>query len=216
MAHLFGRTRPVSKLIYFPEALLTRSVHVEDGKFPLIALEDVGVYSLWMFDNIQDSAGLQLKVATDEVSFADIAATFTEVTGKPAAHQFVPLDVYLPMAEPFPHAPANWAAGPMAPRDESTMTWRANFSAWWLYWGEGWPEKRDWASLDKIHPQRIKSLKEWMEKNKYDGQPKAVLKGVEDLKRWAQEHAQAQARLDAEGSTRLGSTISKQMRRSAP
>jgi hypothetical protein len=77
-----------------------------------------------------------------------------------------------------------------------------------LYLGEGWPEKRDWASLDKIHPQRIKSLKEWMEKNKYDGQPKAVLKGVEDLKRWAQEHAQAQARLDAEGSTRLGSTIS--------
>jgi hypothetical protein len=180
----------------------------EDGKIPLIALEDVGVYSLWMFDDIEESAGLQLKVATDEVSFAEIAATFTEVTGKSAAHQFVPLDVYLPMAEPFPHAPANWAAGPMAPRDESTMTWRANFGAWWLYWGEGWAEKRDWAFLDKIHPQRIKSLKEWMEKNKYDGQPKAVLKGVEDLKRWAQAHAQEQAKLDIEGSTRLGTTIS--------
>lgn len=151
-----------------------------------------------MFDNIKDSAGLDLKVATDEVSFADIAATFTQVTGKPATHQFVPLDVYLPMAEPFPNAPANWAAGPTAPRDESTMTWRENFSAWWLFWGEGWPEKRNWALLDKIHPQRIKSLKEWMDKNKYDGQPKAVLKGAEDLRAWAQAHAQAQAQAEAD------------------
>lgn len=208
MAHLFGPTQPVSTLQSFPESPLTSSARVEDGKLPLIALEDVGVYSLWMFDNIEESAGLELKVATDEVSFADIAATFTQVTGKPAAHQFVPLDIYLPKAEPFPNAPANWAAGPMAPRDESTMTWRANFGAWWLYWGEGWPEKRNWALLDKIHPQRIKSLKEWMEKNNYDGQPKAVLKGVEDLKRWAQAHAQAQAEAEKEESTKFGSTIS--------
>jgi len=170
---------------------LTRIHRAEDGKIPLIALEDVGVYSLWMFDNIKDSAGLELKVATDEVSFAEIAATFTQVTGKEAAHRFVPLEEYLPRAEPFPNAPANWAAGPGAPRDESTMTWRENFSAWWLYWGEGWPERRDWALLDRIHPQRIKSLKEWMEKSKYDGQPKAVLKGAEDLRRWAQTQAKA-------------------------
>jgi hypothetical protein len=174
--------------------LLTGSFHKEDGKVPLIALEDVGTYSLWMFDKITDSAGLALKVATEEVTFAEIAATFTQVTGKKASHKFVPLEDYLPMAEPFPNAPANWAAGPGIPRDESSMTWRENFGAWWLYWGEGWSEKRDWALLDKIHPQRIKSLKEWMEKNKYDGQPKAVLKGIEDLKRWAQ--AQAQTTVD--------------------
>lgn len=113
-----------------------------------------------MFDNIEDFAGLQLKVSTDEVSFADIAATLTQVTGTPAAHQFVPSAVYLRMAEPFPNPPPNWAAGPMAPRDDSTMMWRANFGAWWYYWGEGWSEKRDWALIDKIHPQRIKSLKE--------------------------------------------------------
>ena len=208
MAHSFGPTQPVSTPSSFPESLLTSFVHTEDGKIPLIALEDVGVYSLWMFDNIKDSASLELKVATDEVSFADIAATFTQVTGKPAAHQFVPLDVYLPVAEPFPHAPANWAAGPTAPRDESTMTWRANFGAWWLYWGEGLAEKRNWALLDKIHPQRIKSLKDWMEKNNYDGQPKAVLKGVEDLKRWAQAQAQAKAETDRDGPTTFGTTIS--------
>jgi hypothetical protein len=146
-----------------------------------------------MFDNIKESSGHELKVATDEVSFVDIVATFTEVTGKKAAHQFVPLDVFLPMAEPYPDAPANWAAGPNAYRDESTMTFKENFGPWWLYWGEGWAEKRDWVLLDKIHPRRVKSLKEWMEKHKYDGQPKAVLKGLEDVRRMAQEHAPAQA-----------------------
>lgn len=193
----FVWANPASKYaICPPDNSADQICPTEDGKFPLIALEDIGAYSLWMFDNIKDSAGLKLNVATDEVSFADIATTFTQVTGKPAAHQFVPLDVYLPMAEPFPHAPANWAAGPTAPRDESTMTWRANFSAWWSFWGEGWGEKRDWALLDKIHPQRIKSLKEWMEKNEYDGQPKAVLKGAEDLRSWAQAQGQAKAQAD--------------------
>lgn len=149
-----------------------------------------------MFDNIKDSAGLALKVATDEVSFDDIAATFTEVTGKKAVHQFVPMEEYLPTAEPYPNAPANWAAGPTAPRDESTMTWRENFRAWWSFWGEGLPEKRNWALLDKIHPQRVKSLKEWMEKNSYDGQHKSVLKGADDLRKWAQAQAEAQAKTD--------------------
>ncbi|GCB18977.1 NmrA-like family domain-containing protein 1 [Aspergillus awamori] len=155
------------------------------GKIPLIALEDIGHYSLWLFNNPQESAGLNLKIATEEVSFADIAATFTKVTGKKALHQYVPLQEYLPMAEPFPNAPANFAAGPGAVRDESTMTWRQNFSVWWRYWGEGRAEHRDFALLDRIHPHRIKSLGEWMNMVCYDGMPKSVLKGVEDLKRAA-------------------------------
>lgn len=157
----------------------------ESGKFPLIALADIGPYSLWMFDAPSESAGLYLKVTTDEVSFDEIAAIFTRVTGKKAIYKYLALEEYLPLAEPFPHAPANWAAGPSAPRDESTMTWRENFSAWWRYWGDGLPEVRDKALLDRIHPQRIKSLQEWMEKVQYDGKPRDVLKGVEDLKRVA-------------------------------
>jgi len=175
----------------FLVTMLTFMFWEVDGKIPLIAVEDMGPYSLWMFDNIDESAGLALKIATDEISFADIASTFTQVTGKGATHIHVPLDDYFPSAEPYPDAPANWAAGPHAIRDESTMTWRENFRAWWMFWGEGWPEKRDWALLDRIHPQRIKSLKDWMERNRYDGQPKAVLKGAEDLRRAAQAQANA-------------------------
>jgi hypothetical protein len=152
----------------------------EDGKIPLTALDDVGHYSLWLFDNIEESAGLDLVVGTEEVSFSEIAKTFSSVTGTTGIHVYVPLEQYLPAAEPYPGAPANWALGPDAPRDESVQTWRANFSAWWRYWGEGHAIRRDFVMLDKIHPQRIKSLAEWMKKVGYEGEPKRVLKGMED------------------------------------
>ncbi|KAJ8117481.1 hypothetical protein OPT61_g1329 [Boeremia exigua] len=153
----------------------------EDGKIPLIAVEDGGPYALWMFDNVQESAGLFLKVATDEVSFKDIARTFTEVTGKQAAHVTIPFAQFFAKREPWPGAPANWAAGPNAPRDESSMTFVENFTPWWKYWGQGRAEKRDFALLDRIHPGRIKSLREWMVKHNYDGAQKPVLKGLQDL-----------------------------------
>ncbi|KAF2851227.1 NAD(P)-binding protein [Plenodomus tracheiphilus IPT5] len=154
----------------------------EDGKIPLIAVEDGGPYALWMFDNVKEAAGLFLKVATDEVSFADIARTFTEVTGKKAVHVRTSFADYFAKMEPWPNAPANFSAGPNGHRDESTMTYVENFTAWWKYWGQGRTQKRDFALLDKIHPNRIKSLREWMEKYHYDGTNKPIFKGLEDLR----------------------------------
>ncbi|KAM0456675.1 hypothetical protein ACHAO4_003706 [Trichoderma viride] len=153
-----------------------------NGKIPLIALEDVGVYNLWIFDNPQKSAGLDLEVATDQVSMADIAETFTKVTGKKGVHKKLPLDEYLDLAEPYPNAYANWAAGPDVVRDKDMMTWRQNFTAWWRYWSEGKGATRDMALLDKIHPRRIKTLEEWMRSVNYDGKQRAVMKGLEDLR----------------------------------
>ncbi|KAL5338118.1 hypothetical protein BJX70DRAFT_367739 [Aspergillus crustosus] len=154
-----------------------------DGKIPLIALDDVGVYSLWIFDNPSESAGLDLEVATDQVSFAEIAATFTKVTGQKATHNRVPFEGYLEKAEPYPGAYSNWTVPPDVPRDESFMTWRENFTAWWHYWGEGKGATRDMAFLDKIHPTRIPNLEAWMRLKGYDGKPKTVLKGLYDLRK---------------------------------
>lgn len=119
-------------------------------------------------------------MTTDEVSFADIARIFTEVTGKKGVHRYVPFDDYAPSVEPFPGAHANFAAGPDVARDESDMTWRRNFSAWWRFWGDGIVGPRDLKLLDRIHPGRIRSLKEWMVKTGYDGKPRPVLKNLED------------------------------------
>jgi hypothetical protein len=148
----------------------------------LIALCDVGVYNLWVFDNASESAGMNLAVAADHISFAEIAKVFTKVTGKPAAHQSIPWETYATRAEPYPGAPVNWTLGPDAVRDDSTMTWLENFRAFWRYWGGGISKPRDTATLDRIHPKRIKSVEEWMRHVGYDGKRKSVLKQVED---WA-------------------------------
>jgi hypothetical protein len=164
-----------------------------NGKIPLIALDDAGVFSLWLFDHPEEAAGLDLEVATDQVSMEDIAQTFTKVTGKKARHVRLPLEEYLPIAEPYPKAWANWAAGPDVPRDESALTWRENFSAWWRFWGEGKGVRSDVSMLDRIHPKRIKSLEEWMRLKSYDGKRRSVLKGVEDLMAKVKEQQRAGA-----------------------
>ncbi|KAH6638716.1 NmrA family protein [Boeremia exigua] len=153
----------------------------KSGKIPLIALEDMGHYSMWLFQNLSESAGIELRVCTDEVALTDIAATFTRVTGKKGLHKYITEEEYFPLAEPFPGALGNWAAGPDAPVDEASMTWRQNFSAWWKFWGQGKAVKRDIQLLNRIHPNRIKSLEEWMRSVQYDGQRRSVLKGISDL-----------------------------------
>lgn len=147
-----------------------------------MALEDVGVFTLWLLDYPEKPAGMDLEVTTDQISLADIADTFTRVTGRTAIHRCVPLEEYLPKAEPYPNAPASWAAGPDAPRDESLMSWRENFTAWWKYWSSGMGATRDISLLDSIHPTRIKTLEQWMRKNRYEGKPRPILKGLEDLR----------------------------------
>ncbi|CAI7662912.1 unnamed protein product [Penicillium pancosmium] len=151
-----------------------------DGKIPLIALDDVGAYSLWIFDNPSESAGLNLEVATDQVSFAELAATFTKVTGKQGMHKAVPLEEYLVKAEPYPGAYSNWIVKLDVPRDESFMTWREIFAAWWRYWGEGKGATRNLAFLDRIHGSRIPSLEAWMRLKNYDGRPRSVLKDLHE------------------------------------
>ncbi|KAK4498993.1 hypothetical protein PRZ48_009504 [Zasmidium cellare] len=153
-----------------------------NGKIPLIALSDVGKYSLYLLSNPTKTHALNLAIATEQVSFPQIAETFTRVTGIPASHEYIPLEEYIPLAEPYPNAYANWALGPDAPRDESVMTWRENFSAWWRFWGEGKGANRDMGFLDEVLPGRVRSLEEWMRGVGYDGRARAVLKGLEDLR----------------------------------
>ena len=135
-----------------------------------------------MFDNPSEAAGLDLEVATDQVSFSEIAEIFTRVTGKKGEHNRISLEEYLEKAEPYPGAYSNWAAEPSLPRDESFMTWRENFSAWWRYWGEGKGATRDMALLDRIHSSRMPSLEAWMRAKNYDGRPQSVLKDLREVR----------------------------------
>jgi hypothetical protein len=164
---------PCSKSIHFPFALF----HFNPTE---LARWLTKVFSLWLFDNVSESAGMNLAVATDDVSFHDIARIVTEITGKTATFKSIPFEAYADVAEPYPGAYVNWSLGPDVPRDDSVMRWRDNFRSWWRYWGEGLTPQRDYALLDRIHPGRIKSLADWIKKTGYEGRPRPVLKMVED------------------------------------
>ena len=85
------------------------------------------------------------------------------------------------------------------PNDKSTMSFRDNFSGFWNIWKYG-VIKRDYALLDEIHPNRIRSVEQWLRgedelgkvlgkgglwervqpENMFKAQPQPLLKLTED------------------------------------
>jgi hypothetical protein len=153
---------------------------LHSGALPLIHLEDMGRYVLWALENASESSGLELGIATEHVSWAHLAATFTKVTSKPAKFFDVPLSDWLDAA--FPKGTDLKLGGQYAPGDETLMSVGQNFSSWWTVYRESGDNKgiirRDYALLDKILPGRVKSLEEWMRLTGYDGSEGKVLKAM--------------------------------------
>jgi uncharacterized protein YbjT (DUF2867 family) len=153
------------------------AVPLGDAKCPLIYLEDYGQYARWLLDTPSRSNGLELHVATEDIAWKDVAAAYTAVTGKPAVYMDVSLDQYFSLPI-FPYPDAK--IGHSADRDDPTLfTFRENFSGFWNTWKDELT-KRDYKLLDDILPTRVKSVREWMEKTKYDGKPASVLKDYRD------------------------------------
>jgi len=142
----------------------------ENGHMPLIVLSDIGKYVLWILTNPSKSSALNLAVATEHVSGSDLASSFTKITGKPARYEAVEIDQFLQGW--YGHLPK----GPDTTlNDYETWTFRENFSAWWEIYrhtgGDGTGViERDYAFLDRVLPERIRSVEEWMERVGYTGE----------------------------------------------
>ncbi|KAJ5677555.1 uncharacterized protein N7477_003188 [Penicillium maclennaniae] len=147
-----------------------------DAKCPLIYLEDYGRYVRWMLDNRAESNGLELHVATEDIKWKDLAAVFSEVTGKKAVYKDVTLDEYFQLGILDPDELVGHSSDP---KDSTLQTYRENFSGFWNTWKDDLT-KRDYELLDKILPTRVKSVKEWMVKTGYTGKPTSVLKDYRD------------------------------------
>ena len=91
---------------------------LSNGAVPFVHLYELRFYVYWIFSHPDVSAGINLKVAVEHVSFHDLA-----VSG-------------------------------------------ANKGL----------IQRDYELLDKIHPEWVQSLKQWMEKVEYTGEYKLVVK----------------------------------------
>jgi uncharacterized protein YbjT (DUF2867 family) len=146
-----------------------------DGAVPYTCLDDLGYYVRWIFTHPERSAGLNLKLSVEHVSLKQLASTFTEVTGKPAKATNITTDEWADGLAAF-GVDRNHIIGSSggSPNDPTLLTFYQNFSAWWrLYQRSGGNTgilKRDYALLDEIHPNRTRSLKQWMERVGYDGE----------------------------------------------
>ena len=141
------------------DGVVTWRVPLGEGAVPHVALEDCGYYVRWLFDHPERANGMALEVAIEQVAYANLAAAFEKVTGHPAQYIDTNLDTY-------------WRKGPLSRRadvpagynadrnDKSTMSVRDNFTGFWNVWKHGIVE-RNYAVLDEIHPNRIKTAEEW-------------------------------------------------------
>ena len=139
--------------------VVTWRVPLGNGAVPHVALDDCGYYARWLFDNPDRANGMNLEVAIEHVEYRKLAEAFEKVTGHPA--QYIDTDLEAYWNGPL-KAGADLPAGYNAdPNDKSTMTFRDNFTGFWNTWKYGIVQ-RDYALLDEIHPNRIRSVEEWL------------------------------------------------------
>lgn len=141
------------------DGVVTWRVPLGDGAVVHVALEDCAYYVRWLFDHPERANGMDLEVAIEHVKYADLAAAFERVTGHPAQYIDTSLDDYF--SGPL-KAVADKPAGYNADlNDKSTMSFRDNFTGFWNMWKHNIIE-RDYALLDEIHPNRIRSAEQWL------------------------------------------------------
>jgi NmrA-like family len=175
-----------------PETMVF-SAPLGQGAMPLIALQDLGWYGRWLFDNRDGANGMTLQASTEHVHWADLARTFTEVTGRPAIYRDISLDEYFASGIfPDPDRKVGYSTDH---NDDTLQTYRENFTGFWNNFkysgGNKGNSRRDYALLDQIYPGRMRSVGEWMRKTGYTGEGEGVLKD------WADAKAQAIAKAKA-------------------
>lgn len=146
--------------------VVTWRVPLGDGAVVHVALEDCGYYVRWLFDNPERANGMNLEVSLEHVKYADLALAFEKVTGHPAQYIDTSLDDYFNgHLKRVADLPAGYNADP---KDKSTMSFRDNFTGFWNQWKHN-IIKRDYALLDEIHPNRIRSIEQWLRREDQRG-----------------------------------------------
>ncbi|KAH8817223.1 hypothetical protein F5884DRAFT_819004 [Xylogone sp. PMI_703] len=164
-----------------PDGTYVFAAPLGTGAVALIHLEDLGSYARWIFDHKSETNGMDLEIATQHVTWSYLASAFTKVTGKKAVYVDLDLDDYFNNHYPAGPKAVDRKIGTMVDKKDNTlMTWRQNFSGFWNIWKHSGDNKgnirRNYAMLDRILPNRIKTVEEWMKKVEYDGEPRPLLK----------------------------------------
>ena len=179
------------------DGVVTWRVPLGQGAVPHVALDDCGFYARWLFDHPRLANGMNLETAIGDITYTELAAAFEKVTGHRAQYIDTTLeDYWAGSLSGVADLPAGYNADP---NDKSTMSFRDNFTGFWNMWKARFIT-RDYALLDEIHPNRIRTAEEWFRREDTLGreqgkgslwervQPEnwslesAVLKGSADLR----------------------------------
>jgi hypothetical protein len=141
------------------DGVVTWRVPLGQGSVLHVSLDDCEYYVRWLFDHPERASGMDLEVAIADIPYAELATAFEKVTGHLARYIDTSLEDY--WATMFGGRAGDVAAGYNAdPKDKSSMSVKDNFTGFWNIWKYG-VIKRDYALLDEIHPNRIKSAEEF-------------------------------------------------------
>jgi len=140
------------------------------GHVPIIALQDLGYFARYIFDHPTETAGKNIEVASDYITWSDLVAAFTKVTGLPAIYQPVTYSEWI--------ATQRQKDEPAAAEDPSGMSFKDNFRGWWKCYEDDIC-KRDMEFCRRIHP-GLHNIESWIRETGYDGTPKPLLKRWED------------------------------------
>lgn len=77
-----------------PNGVFAFAAPVDKGHVSMIALDDLSFYVDWIFSNPDKSAGIDLAVATEDVTWDNLVKIFTEVTGHKAVSANVSAEEY--------------------------------------------------------------------------------------------------------------------------
>lgn len=144
------------------DGVVTWRVPLGQGAVVHVSLEDCAYYVRWLFDNPDRSVGLDLEVAIEHVRYDELAAAFERVTGRSARYIDTDIDQYF--GGPLKNAADRPAGYNADPGDRSTMSFRENFTGFWNMWKHD-IIRRDYQFLDQIHPSRLRSAEQWMQRH---------------------------------------------------
>ena len=135
------------------EGLLFTGPLSGDAPWQMVALDDIGYFTVMMLSDRETWGGKTLRVASEELPLAEVANIFTRVTGIPAEYRPPTLEAFLASGIPNAHDVAN------------------NFR----FYREGYAAPRDYARLRKLHP-NLRTFEAWLRETNWRGEARTVQK----------------------------------------
>ena len=134
----------------------------------MIALEDLGFFARYIFDNRSAMSAQELEIASDYVDWPYLIDTFIKVTGSKAEHKALTIEQWADLFTGMEQAVHMDDQG-----KEGVTTLREHSIMWWNIYADDLP-KRDLDQLRAIHPGLL-SVEDWMRKYGYTGELKPPL-----------------------------------------